>query len=282
MRWLLVVMWLVCSAGGARAAEPCHGTAETIVGYSSQRDQYLAEERSVDGALPVRYVIRRLTTDEVVDYVTCADAGACSKGDALGLKACSFRPVPRAVPDDLSLAVAGTDESVAEVRGAGKGGEVALLRVRRAGRLVLRGGARTASSLVVFLTDTVDDGVCGESTHERAIMVAEPAASIAPPEIDLTVAPDVGTDVRVSQPPSDASLQALTMAARTAAAAHLDGLAGCWAQQALAMIGAARQRRVPRKPVEPSIELESVRMIVVRSQVPPERHGRARQALSRP
>ncbi|MES1207243.1 MAG: hypothetical protein ABUS79_15000 [Pseudomonadota bacterium] len=281
MRWVLVVLWLVGTAGDVRAAETCDASAETVIGYSAQRDQYLTEERSVDAAEPLRYVIRRLTTDEVVDYVTCADGGACTKGDALGLKACSFRPVPRNIPDDLSLAVAGSDESIAEVRGAGKEGQVALLRVRRAGRFVLRGGVRTASNLVVFVTDTVDDETCGERTRERAIMVAEPAAAIAPPEIDLTVAPDVGIDVRLSQAPSAADLAALTTAARTAAAAHLDGLAGCWAQQALAMIGAARQRRVPKKPVEPSIEVESIRMIVVRSQ-PAERHGRARQALSRP
>jgi hypothetical protein len=282
----LVVVWLVYSAGDARAAETCDSSAETVIGYSAQRDQYLTEERSVDAAEPSRYVIRRLTTDEVVDYVTCADGGACTKGDALGLKACSFRPVPRNIPDDLSLAVAGTDESIAEVRGAGPqgqtAGQVALLRVRRAGRLVLRSGVRTGSNLVLFVTDTVDDETCGETTHERAIMVTAPAASIPPPEIDLTVAPEVGIDLRMSRAPSPADLAALTTAAQTAAAAHLDGLAGCWAQQALAMISAARQPRAPKTPVEPSIEVESIRMIVVHSQVPAERHGRARQALSRP
>ncbi|MFL5307184.1 MAG: hypothetical protein ACJ8F1_18355 [Polyangia bacterium] len=285
MRYVLVVVWLVCSAGAARARDTCDSSSETVIGYSAQRDRYLTEERSVDAAEPSRFVIRRLSTDEVVDYVTCADGGACTKGDALGLKACSFRPVPRNIPDDLSLGIAGDDESLAEVRGARQGltaGEVALLRVRRAGRLVLRSAVRNVSNLIVFVTDTVDDDTCGETTHERAIMVPEHLASVAPPEIDLTVAPEVGVDVRVSRTPSPADLRALTMAAQTAAAAHLDGLAGCWAQQALAMISAARQRRVPKKPVEPSIEVESIRMIVVHSQAPPERHGRARQALSRP
>ncbi|HVY39262.1 MAG TPA: hypothetical protein VHM31_15065 [Polyangia bacterium] len=282
MRWVLVVVWLVGSAGDARAGDTCASSAETVIGYSAQRDQYLTEERSVDGAEPPRYVIRRLSTDEVVDYVTCADGGPCTKGDALGLKACSFRPVPRNIPDDLSLGLAGSDESIAEVLGAGKTGPVALLRVRRAGQLVLRSGARSGSSVVVFLTDTVEDDTCGETTHERAIMVSEPAGPSTPPEVDLTVAPAVGIDVREAQPPSPAALQTLTTAARTAAAAHLDGLAGCWAQQALAMISAAQQRRVPKKPIDPSVELESVRVVVVAPHVPARRRARAGQGPIRP
>lgn len=282
MRWVLVVVWLVCSAGDARAAETCDSSTETVIGYSSQRDQYLTEERSVDGAEPLRYVIRRLSTDEVVDYVTCADSGPCTTGDALGLRACSFRPVPRTIPDDLSLAVAGSDETTAEVLGRGNIGPVALLRVHRAGRLVLRSGARSGSSVVVFLTDTVDDEDCGETTHERAVMVSEPAGPHTLSEIDLTAAPSVGIDVREAQPPSGAALASLTTAARTAAAAHLDGLAGCWAQQALAMISAARQRRVPKKPLDPSVELESVRMIVVAPHVPARRRARASQPPNRP
>ncbi len=262
MRWVLVLVWLVYSGGDAGAAETCDGSAETVLGYSSQRDQYLTEERSADGAESPRYVIRRLTTDEVVDYVTCAGGGPCTKDDALGLRACSFRPVPRNIPDDLSLAVAGSDESIAAVLAGRRvgpvAGPVALLHVRRAGRLVLRSGARSGSNVVVFLTDTVDDVDCGETTHERAIMVTEPAGPNTPPQIDLTAAPEIGIDVREAQPPSAAGLQSLTMAARTAAAAHLDGLAGCWAQQALAMISAARQRRMQRA-IDPSFELESVR-----------------------
>jgi hypothetical protein len=281
VRWVLVVVWLVCSAE-ARAEETCAASAETVIGYSAQRDQYLTEERSADGAEPPRYVIRRLSNDEVVDYVTCADGGPCTKGDALGLKACSFRPVPRNIPDDLSLAIAGSDESIAEVLGAGKAGPVALLRVRRAGQLVLRSGARIGSSVVVFLTDTVDDDTCGETTHERAVMVSEPAGPNTPPQVDLTPPPSVDIDVREAQPPSLAALQTLTTAARTAAAAHLDGLAGCWAQQALAMITAAQHPRVPKKPIDPSVELESVRVVVVAPHVPARRRARAGQGSVRP
>ena len=158
MRWVLVVVWLVYSAGDARAAETCDSSAETVIGYSAQRDQYLTEERSVDAAEPPRYVIRRLTTDEVVDYVTCADADRCTKGDALGLKACSFRPVPRNIPDDLSLAVAGSDESVAEVRGA----EEEEVRSRCSASDAREGSSFAAvcaplPTLILFVSDTVDD-----------------------------------------------------------------------------------------------------------------------------
>jgi hypothetical protein len=193
--------------------------------------------------------------------VTCAGSGPCTMGDALGLRACSFRPVPHAIPEDMSLAPAEDDPSGAEVRGTGKRGPATLLLVRRAGRLVLRGGVRSASNVVVFLTDTVEDGACGPSRRERAVMVAEPEAPIPPPQVDLTAAPEVAIDVRVAHR-SAAGLEALTLAARTAAAAHLDGLAGCWAQQALSLIASQRQRRTQRRSGAPSIRVESVRLIV--------------------
>jgi hypothetical protein len=273
--WVAAVASILCVVTGSRIASACDGTTQHIVGYSWQRLKYVVEERSPATAEPSRFVTRRISTDEVLDSVTCAGSGTCTMSDALGMRACSFRPVPAKAPGELSLEAAG--DSIGEVRLAGKDGPVTLLRILGAGTLGLRSGARRGANIVVFLTDTHDQDGCPR-TVERAGVVADPEAPLrdreasvemstdgVPPELDLTEAPGVDIDVRVAHRATLARMRALMAAARTAAAAHLDALAGCWAQQVLSMVTSLRHHRHRRKLLVPSIRVEDVRVIVVRS-----------------
>jgi len=279
--WVAAVAAILCVVTSSRIALACDGTTEHIVGYSWQRLKYVVEERSSEATEPSRFVTRRISTDEVLDYVTCAGSGACTMSDALGMRACSFRPVPPKAPGELSLEAAG--DSIGEVRLAGKDGPVTLLRVLGAGTLGLRSGARRGANIIVFLTDAHDQGGCPR-TVERAGVVLDPEAALrdreasaqmstdgVPLEIDLTEAPDIDVDVRVAHRATLARMKALTAAARTAAAVHLDALAGCWAQQVLAMVTSRRQHRHRRKPLVPSVRVEDVRVIAVRSPAPADR-----------
>jgi len=200
--------------------------------------------------------------------------------DALGMRACSFRPVPAKALEAMSLESSGEAAS-ADVRLAGKDGPITLLHVRGVGVLGLRSGARAGTNMIVFLTGTQDEGGCLR-TLERAVMVADPEAPVRdweakdsissdgiPPDVDLTDVADADVELRIAHRPSLARMEALMAAARTAAAAHLDALAGCWAQQVLSMATSVRyhHHRHKKRPVVPSIRIEDAAIIVVRSTV---------------
>lgn len=261
--------------GRAPRAQACAGIAERIVGYSWQQDEYVVELSALDGGEPSRYVTRRLSTGDVVDDVTCPGAEPCTATDALGLRACWYRALPKAAPHDLSLDPAPDDAGASEVRLAEPSGAVPLFRVRGTGTLSIRAAVRVDGHLIVFVTDTVEPGECG-LTHERAVVVVDPdAAAVADGEtsptrpaeaeavdIDLDGGSASDPEVRVAPPLSPDGLEPLTMAARAAAAVHLDALAGCWAQEALSIIGRQSAARAGRRAV-PDVEVEAVRVIVI-------------------
>lgn len=277
---MLAIASIVCVVGGARASAACDGTSQQIVGFSWRRDKYVVQERSPNSAKRARYLTKRLTTDEVLDYVTCAGSGPCAMSEALGMRACSFRPVPAKAPEAMSLESSGVAAG-AEVRLAGKDGPITLLHVRGGGALALRSGARAGTNMIVFLTGTQDEGGCLR-TLERAVMLADPESPVRdweandsissdgiPPDVDLTDVPYADVELRIAHRPSLARMEALTTAARTAAAAHLDALAGCWAQQVLSMAASVRHHhhhhRHKKRPLAPSIRIEDAGIVVVRS-----------------
>lgn len=238
--------WLALAVLTPRTATGCEQTTERVVGYSVQRDEYVAEERS--GADGARYLTRRLSSDDVVDHVACPPGAPCSTGDALGMRACSFRPVPLRASPEMSLE-AGEDPGALEVRMAGREKPLGLLRVHGEGTVGLRSAVRTGSQTLLFLTDSSDEGGCPR-TRERAVLMTDPETGPAERDVDLTDADETGTEVRLATPASPERLNALTMAARAAAAAHLDALAGCWAQQALAIISRQHRDRASALPRE--------------------------------
>ncbi len=239
--------------GGARRAQGCEGSTDQVAGYSLLNDQYVSQEESVSGAGSPRYLVRRLTTDEVVDYIGCEGPGPCGLGDALGMRSCSFIPVPRRSAEGTTLARVPNQASVWEVSWNRRTGPVPLVRVRAAGVPSVRGLVHMGSFMALFLIDTVDDGECLR-THERAVAVSEPSStdgdaepgaqiSAPPPEVDLTAASDVDIALRPPTVRSPQLVDALGLAAMTASAAGLEGLGACWAQQALSI--RASQRRPP-------------------------------------
>lgn len=256
--WIVGAAWLVGQVGRMPAAQACGGTTDHIVGYSWQRDEYVTEERSLDGAAPSRFVTRALGTDQVVDYATCSGPAPCTAPDTLGMQACWLHPLPNSPPLELSLGQVEGDPAGAEVRLAENGAVVSLVRLHRAGRLILRSAVRSESSVILFLADTVEEKGCAR-THERAVAVslAPPGGDV--PEIDLTLPAVPVINLREAPPLSPERLEPLAMAARSAAAAHLDALAACWAQQALSIMAAARARR---SSPDPTIEVEDVRVIL--------------------
>ncbi len=273
--WACGVATLAGLATAPARSEDCEGTTERIVGYSWQQDQYVVERRALDGSEPTRYVTRQLSTGEVLDEVACPAGGTCTAAEALGIRACSFRPLPRMLPDRLSLQLAADGDS--EVRLAGLAGVVPLMRVRGMGTLRLRSGVRADSHVIVFLSDTIDPDDCG-LTRERAVVVPDPDWSrharqaAAPagarsrveagmlPDVDLLTRAPLEPDLRLAGPLSPDGVQPLTMAARAAAAVHLDALAGCWAQEALSILG----RQTPARPARSSasVEIEEIRVIL--------------------
>jgi len=272
--WACGIAALAGLASATARAQDCEGTTERIVGYSWQQDQYVVERRSLDGAEPTRYVTRQLSTGDVLDEVACPGGGTCTAAEALGIRACTFRPLPRMLPDQLSLQPGAGGDS--EVRLAGSSGVVSLMRVRGLGTLTLRSGVRTDSHLIVFLSDTIDPDDC-RLTRERAVVVPDPdrSARLRPvagvtiershatgllPDIDLLTRAAMEPDLRLASPLSPEGLQPLTMAARAAAAVHLDALAGCWAQEALSIIGQQAVR--PPMPPGPDVQVEDIRVIV--------------------
>ncbi len=280
--WACGVAALAGLAGAPAGAEDCEGTTERIVGYSWQQDEYVVERRALDGSEPTRYVTRQLSTGDVLDEVACPAGGSCTAAEALGIRACSFRPLPRMLPDRLSLQPAADGDS--EVRLAGLTGAVPLMRVRGMGRLTLRSGVRADSHVIVFLSDTIDPDDCG-LTRERAVVVPDPdwssrarqaAAPVAGPartqggklpDVDLLTRAPLEPDLRLAGPLSPDGVQPLTMAARAAAAVHLDALAGCWAQEALSILGQQNGSRAAARP-SPSVEVEEIRVIVPESSKP--------------
>jgi hypothetical protein len=277
--WACGIAALAGLASATAQAQDCEGTTERIVGYSWQQDEYLVERRSLDGSEPTRFVTRQLSTGDVLDEVACPGGGGCTAAEALGIRACSFRPVPRMLPDQLALQPGAGGDS--EVRLVGSSGIVPLLRVRGLGTLTLRSGVRTDSHLIVFLSDTIDPDDCG-LTRERAVVVPNPDRAMrlraaagptlehtrAPgilPDVDLLTRAAMEPDLRLATPMSPDGLQPLTMAARAAAAVHLDALAGCWAQEALSIIGQQSARRTP------TVEVEAIQVIVVDPQAESDR-----------
>jgi hypothetical protein len=274
--WVCVVAGLAAALGASPRARACDGTTERIVGYSWQEDQYVVEERPLDGAGP-RFLTRRLTTGEVVDEVTCP-SGVCTEAEALGIRACSFHPVPRKPPEGLWLAQIEDGGGDAEVR-VGQGPTTQpLLRVRGTGRLALRGGVRVDGHVILFLTDAIDRGGC-LLAHEQAFVVADLDAGARPPppdgasvwerantETELMSMPQADEEVRVAPPLPADGLELLTTAARAVAAMHLDALAGCWAQEALAILG----QRPPPHAHRPAatVEVEAIRVVTVGSPTP--------------
>ena len=233
-----------------------------MAGYSLLNDQYVSQEESVSGTGSARYLVRRLTTDEVVDYIGCEGSGPCSLSDALGMRSCSFIPVPRRSAEGTTLARVPDQPSVWEVAWSRRTGPLPLVRVRAAGVPSVRGLVHLGSFMVLFLIDTVDDGECLR-THERAVAVSEPSATepeaesgaqiaAPPPEVDLTAAPDVDIALRPPTVRSPQLVDALALAAITASAAGLEGLGACWAQQALS-IRAAQRRPPPQPPSLPAV-----------------------------
>jgi hypothetical protein len=280
--WRLAVASIVCFVSGSPAWSACDGTSEQVVGFSGQRDKYVIEERSPNGAEPSRYLTRRLTSPEVLDYVTCAGAGRCTMSDALGMKACSFRPVPPKAPEALSVDSSG-EAAGTDVRLAGKDGPVTLLHLGGAEAFGLRSGARAGSNMILFLTSTQDEGGC-RRTVERAVMVTDPESAVGDREaidsipydeistdVDLGGEPGADVQLRIALPPTLARKKALTTAARTAAAAHLDALAGCWARQALSMATSVRHHRHKKRPFVPPIQVEDLGIFIVRSTDPAHR-----------
>lgn len=280
--WACGAAALASLASGAARAQDCEGTTERIVGYSWQQDEYVVERRSLDGTEPTRFVTRQLSTGDVLDEVACPAGGSCTAAEALGLRACSFRPLPRMLPDRLSLQPGAGGDS--EVRLARSTGVVPLIRVRGLGTLTLRSGVRTDSHLIVFLSDTIDPDDCG-LTRERAVVVPDPDwSALAPPslalasgaarpkgllaDVDLLTRAVLEPDLRLGTPMSPDGLAPLTMAARAAAAVHLDALAGCWAQEALSILGTQTGSR-PVPPPSPEVQVEDIRVIVVGSQAAP-------------
>lgn len=272
--WVWGLAGLAGVLSTAPRAQACEGTAERVVGYSWQQDEYVVELSTVDAAEPSHYVTRRLSTGEVLDDVTCPDAQPCTATEALGLHACWYRPLPRTGPGDLSVQPVGDGALDSEVRLAGEAGTLPLFRVRGAGTLAVRAAVRVDGHRIVFLTDTVDPEGCN-LTRERAVVIADPGPALAdgqasaavpldrePLQVEL-VATLAAADARVAAPLSPDGLQPLTMAARAAAAVHLDALAGCWAQEALSIIG-RQSARAGRHPM-PDVEVEAVRVIVIGS-----------------
>jgi len=274
--WACGIAALAGLASATARAQDCEGTTERIVGYSWQQDEYVVERRALDGSEPTRFVTRQLSTGEVLDEVGCPAGGDCTPAEALGIRACSFRPLPRMLPERLSLQPGADGDS--EVRLAGLGGVVPLMRVRGLGTLTLRSGVRTDAHLIVFLSDVIDPDDC-RLTRERAVVVPDPdhglqalhpaGAAADPgrpkgllPDIDLLTRAALEPDLRLGAPLSADGLQPLTMAARAAAAVHLDALAGCWAQEALSIIGQQAAPR-PAASLSDGIQVEDIRVIVV-------------------
>ncbi len=262
-RVALAAATLTAGWGGSRPAAACEGTTERIVGYSVNEDQYVAEERSLSGAEPSHFVTRRLSTDEVLDFVTCPGPGTCTTTEALGVRACSFRPVPRLALDKISLQPDAERPAQSQVWLDGTKGPTPLLRVRGEGAIGLR-GVRSGESVVLFLKETLGDEGCRRS-HERAVLLNDSGAKL--PELDLTTAPEPTTEVRLSAAsPSAEPVAPLAQAAQAAAATGLNALAACWAQEALWLIqvqhARATQRARARDLPEPTIEVSDVKVIV--------------------
>src|SRR4051812_6444643 len=77
---LLGMVLCAGSVGVVRRARGCEGSTDQVAGYSLLNDQYVSQEESVSGTGSARYLVRRLTTDEVVDYIGCEGSGPCSLG----------------------------------------------------------------------------------------------------------------------------------------------------------------------------------------------------------
>lgn len=258
----LAVAALATAWGDPRPAAACEGTTERIVGYSVNEDEYVAEERSLSGEEPPHYVTRRLSTDEVIDFVTCPGPGPCTTTEALGVRACSFHPVPRLTLEKLSVTPEGDDPARSEVWFDGSKGPTPLLRVRGEGAIGLR-SVRAGSSVVLFLKQTQGDDGCPR-THERAVLLNAPGAKLQ--ELDLTTAPEPAREARLSELPSAEPVAPLAQAAQAAAATGLDALAACWAKEALWIMQVqhvrAAQRARARELAEPTIEVSDVKVIV--------------------
>jgi hypothetical protein len=243
----------------ARDARACDDLTERVVGYSVGSDR-LAERVEFASTIPPRVIVRRLSTGEPLDAVTCTSLRRCELTDVLGMKGCSFTPLHASkATHGLGLEPPAEGSRRWVLSQEIKEGRLPLVGLLSTGTLELRAVRFVGRRVLVVVRET-RPGMC-PSERDHVVPLDEPElrpgrarVEQAHADVDLDAPVDALPPAGMREAPPFRAMPARTVvrATRHAVATGMSRLATCWLQHnAAAMAPSALadlRRRVAEDP----------------------------------